>query len=114
MKIENHIAKWTAERNKFEVQDALRAVRVPASAVQKPQERIDLDPSTENFGLWCKVVHPEIGPVRVEGHPVHFSRTDWSIERGGPCLGEHTEEVLGRLLGMSSQEVDELREEGVI
>ena len=50
----------------------------------------------------------------MEGHPVHFSKTDWTIERAAPCLGEHTEEVLGRLLGMNSQEVDELREEGVI
>ena len=97
--LDAHIAGWTTERNKFELQDALHEVRVPAAAVQKPEERIDLDPSTENFGLWRKVVHPEIGPVRVEGHPVHFSKTDWSIDRGGPCLGEHTRRGSGPLAG---------------
>ena len=112
--LDEHLGRWTAERTKFEVQDALREVRVPAAAVLKPQERIDLDPSTGEFGLWQWVTHPEIGEVRVEGHPVHFSKTDWTIERAAPCLGEHTEEVLGRLLGLSPQEVADLHEEGAI
>ena len=55
-----------------------------------------------------------MGEVRVDGQPVHFSKTDWTISRGAPCLGEHTQQVLTELLGRSNQEVDELREEGVI
>jgi crotonobetainyl-CoA:carnitine CoA-transferase CaiB-like acyl-CoA transferase len=45
---------------------------------------------------------------------VHFSETDWEMTAGGPCLSEHTEEVLVELLGMTSGEVVKLREEGVI
>ena len=55
-----------------------------------------------------------MGAVRVDGLPVHFSRTDWEIRRGAPCLGEHNEEVLGELLGLSSEEVARLRDEGVV
>jgi crotonobetainyl-CoA:carnitine CoA-transferase CaiB-like acyl-CoA transferase len=87
---------------------------VPAAAVQKPGERIDQDPDTEGFGLWPTVKHSKMGSVRVDGLPVHLSATDWHIEQGGPCLGEHTEEVLAELLGLSSAEVDELREQGVV
>jgi crotonobetainyl-CoA:carnitine CoA-transferase CaiB-like acyl-CoA transferase len=36
------------------------------------------------------------------------------IRRGGPCVGEHTEEVLTELLGLSAAEVAALREEGVV
>ena len=86
----------------------------PYPAVQKPQERIDQDPTTSSFGLWPTVTHKEMGAVRVDGLPVHLSQSDWKINRGAPCLGEHTEEVLVRLLGMSAEEVQTLREENVI
>ena len=71
-------------------------------------------PSTRAFGLWPEVRHSAIGRVRAEGLPVHLSETDWKIERGGPCLGEHNEFVLGEILGLPSTEIDKLREEGVI
>ena len=51
---------------------------------------------------------------RVDGQPVHFSETDWRFERGGPCLGEHTADVLTRLLGFSPEEVAALNDEGVV
>ena len=86
----------------------------PAAAVQKPQERIERDPATAEFGLWPTVRHSKIGEVRVDGLPVRFSETPWSIERGAPCVGEHTEEVLTGLLGLSIAEVAALRERGVV
>ena len=51
------------------------------------------------------IPHTKIGQVRVDGLPVHLSKTDWKIERGGPCVGEHTEQVLHQLLGMSTDDV---------
>jgi crotonobetainyl-CoA:carnitine CoA-transferase CaiB-like acyl-CoA transferase len=108
------VASWTRERNAFEAARALVAAGVPASAVQRPGERIDADPNTSGWGLWPEVEHREMGRVRIDGLPVHLSRTDWSLERGAPCLGEHNERVYGELLGLGRRELDELRAEGVI
>ena len=108
------MGQWTAGFDKFELQTRLRALPVPVSAVQKPAERIDGDSTTGNFGLWPTVTHSAMGEVRVDGQPVHMSRTDWSEKKGGPCLGEHNEEIFGRLLGMTPQQVADLKEEGVI
>ena len=55
-----------------------------------------------------------MGDVRVDGLPVHLSETDWRLERGGPCLGEHNDYVYGDLLGLAPAEIASLREEGVI
>jgi crotonobetainyl-CoA:carnitine CoA-transferase CaiB-like acyl-CoA transferase len=55
-----------------------------------------------------------MGDVRVDGMPVHLSETDWKIERGAPCLGEHNDYVFGELLGVSADELVSLREEGVV
>lgn len=108
------VSKWTRGFDKFELQSALRALPVPVAAVQKPAERIDKDPTTGNFGLWPTVTHSAMGKVRVDGQPVHMSKTDWQATRGGPCLGEHNEEIFGRLLGMSPEEVAQLKKEAVI
>ena len=108
------VTAWCSSRNKFEIQNALIAAGVPAAAVQKPGERIEEDPDTEGFGLWPTVKHTKMGEVRVDGLPVHLSKTDWQMTHGGPCLGEHTDQVLKELVGLSESEIAELREEGVV
>jgi crotonobetainyl-CoA:carnitine CoA-transferase CaiB-like acyl-CoA transferase len=100
--------------NKFDLAARLQAVGVPASAVQKPAERIDDDANTSAWGLWPTVQHRDMGEVRVDGEPAHFSETDWVIARGAPCLGEHNEQVFGELLGMTSTQIEELRTDGII
>ena len=112
--LDQALGAWTGPRRKGDVEAALCAVGVPVAAVAKPAERIDDDPSTGDFGLWPTVRHAKMGDVRVDGQPVHFSKTDWRLEHGGPCLGEHTEETLARLLDMDADEVAALREGGVI
>ena len=108
------LATWTRLRDPFDSAEELQAAGVPASAVQRPQERIDRDPNTAAWGLWPSVQHSAMGEVRVDGLPVHLSETDWEFTRGGPCLGEHNDHVFGELLGLSAAEIDGLRDEGVI
>jgi crotonobetainyl-CoA:carnitine CoA-transferase CaiB-like acyl-CoA transferase len=112
--LDRELGAWTSARDRFELARDLQKAGVPATAVQRPAERIDADPNTEAWGLWPTVQHPEIGAVRVDGQPVHFSKTDWSMERGAPCLGEHNERVLGGLLGVEADELEQLRADGVI
>jgi crotonobetainyl-CoA:carnitine CoA-transferase CaiB-like acyl-CoA transferase len=108
------IAGWTRSLPRNEVARLCTQAGVPAAAVARPGERIDEDPRTEQWGLWPTVSHAEIGAVRVDGLPLHFSETDWRIERGAPCLGEHNDVVFGGLLGYSADELDGLRADGVL
>jgi crotonobetainyl-CoA:carnitine CoA-transferase CaiB-like acyl-CoA transferase len=112
--LDARLADWCRPLDKFDVAARLQAAGVPAAAVQKPAERIDADPNTAAWGLWPTVSHREMGEVRVDGEPAHFSETDWVIARGSPCLGQHNDEVYGGLLGLSASDIDQLRAEGVI
>jgi len=105
---------WTGSRDRFEVAAACREAGVPAAAVQRPSERIDGDPAGTDWGLWPTVTHSKMGKVRVDGIPVHFSKTDWVIRRGAPCLGEHNDRVFRDLLGCTEEDLRSLREDGVI
>lgn len=108
------LAEWTSERARFEVWEALRRVGVPAAAVQRPSERMDDDEESRAWGLWPTVTHRELGEVRVDGIPLHLSETDWVIQRGAPCLGEHNWQVFGDLLGLDGDELAELEAAGVL
>jgi crotonobetainyl-CoA:carnitine CoA-transferase CaiB-like acyl-CoA transferase len=112
--LDSAMAEWTRARDRFETAGALLDAGVPAAAVQRPGERIDGDLGTSEWNLWPTVTHTKMGRVRVDGIPLHFSATDWSIERAAPCLGEHNQEVFGGLLGHSDQELRDLQEAGVL
>ena len=108
------LAAWTRSHQKYALARKLQTSGIAAAAVAKPEERIDHDENTRAFGLFPTVLHAKMGQVRVDGLPVHLSRTDWSIVRGAPCVGQHTEEILSRLLDYSSEEIAKLRAEGIV
>ena len=112
--LDEQLVDWTRARDAQVTAHQLTSAGVPASAVARPGERIDQDPATADWGLWPMTQHREIGTVRADGLPVHFSQTDWRIERGAACLGQHNDDVFGRVLGMSAAEIADLRREHVI
>jgi crotonobetainyl-CoA:carnitine CoA-transferase CaiB-like acyl-CoA transferase len=112
--LDERVGGWTCTFGKFECQAKLQAAGVPVAAVQTPQERIDHDENTAAWGMWPTVEHQEMGAVRVDGIPLRMSESPWELKRGAPCLGQHNEEVYGRLLGLTRDECDALAAEGVI
>ena len=113
-RLDGELAAWTAGRQRDEVVELVRTAGVPVAAVTRPPERCDNDAASQAWGLWPTVQHTKHGPQRVDGLPVHLSRTDWQIGRGGPVLGEDNERVLSEVLGLSTAEIGRLAAEGVI
>lgn len=61
-----------------------------------------------------EVDHPACGPLKLVNTPVKYSFSKPSVRTPPPTLGQHTNEVLEDLLGMGSDEIKVLREQGVI
>lgn len=61
-----------------------------------------------------EVDHPSCGPMKLVSPPVKYSVSKPSIRTPPPTLGQHTDEVLGEMLGMSREEVEGLKAEGVV
>ena len=87
---------------------------MPANAVQTPEQRIDQDVNSAESQLWPTIRQTEMGRVRVDGIPAKFTKTNWSMTRGAPVLGEDNDYVYGELLGLSESEIAGLYEEGVL
>ncbi len=72
------------------------------------------DPQINARDMFIEVKHPEAGKFRVVNTPFKFSRTPYKVEKASPDLGQHTQDVLSRLLGMTHQEIAALKGQGVI
>lgn len=61
-----------------------------------------------------EIEHPTCGPLKMVNTPVKYSYSEPGIRSPPPLLGQHTNEVLKQLLGMSQGRIDQLREKGVL
>jgi succinate--hydroxymethylglutarate CoA-transferase len=61
-----------------------------------------------------EIAHPVCGTMKLVNTPVKYSFSKPSIRTPPPTLGQHTDEVLKGLLGMGSDEIKNLRDQGVI
>ena len=64
--------------------------------------------------MLVEVDHPQIGKIPLANTPVKLSRTPGGIKGTSPSLGQHTDETLRSLLGLSDEEIARLREAGVV
>ena len=74
------------------------------------------DPQVQARGMVVEMPHPATadGRVKLLANPVRLSATPPDYRLPPPLLGQHTDEVLGGLLGLSPAEIGELRAQGVV
>jgi len=93
--------------------EELEQVGIPCSPVNTiPQ--VVVDEQVTARGMIVELDDPRAGKVKVVNTPFNFSRTQCQVTRTSPDLGEHTQEILSHLLGMTQTEISHLKELGVI
>ena len=92
----------------------LQRARVAAGLVANAEDLCAHDPQLAARGHFVDVSTPEGRTVRIDGPPFLLSETPARVSGPGPLLGEHTDEVLSRILGRSEGEIRALREAGVV
>ena len=109
------IEAWASTRSRRDACDALNAAGLVAGPVATDTDVVS-DPHLAGRNML--VEHPRSDgvdqPVLVPGLPVKFADVAEGPETRVPWLGEHTDDVLGAELGLSRQELAELRGSGVI
>jgi len=109
-----YIEAWTASRSHRGAAEELLRAGVPAGPVLDPREVL-LDAHFQARRYFEVIEHPVVGKrVYPRQLAAHFSAMPAPSRRPPPLLGEHNEEVLGGLLGLSAEELARLEEEGLI
>lgn len=106
------IGAWTQERTPEEIMRQLQAAGVAAGIVANAADCL-ADPQLATRNIYWEMEHPETGPFTHLGQSFKLSRTPARPYSPSPLLGEHTEYVCTRLLGMSDEEFVALMQAGV-
>jgi crotonobetainyl-CoA:carnitine CoA-transferase CaiB-like acyl-CoA transferase len=94
-------------------QKRLRAANVPHAVVWNYAELFRQE-QIEARGMKLTVRDPQGQPIELVGSPFHIAGAQPAGPQAPPALGAHTEEVLRGLLGFKSEDMDRLRQAGVI
>jgi formyl-CoA transferase len=104
------IEEWTMTMSKFEVMDKCNAVDIPVGPILSMKE-IAEEKSLRDTGTVVEVDHPTRGKYLTVGNPIKLSDSPCEVARS-PLLGEHTDEILSKVLGYSAAEVAEIKTSG--
>jgi formyl-CoA transferase len=106
------IRAWTKARTKHDVMAVLGKAGVPCGATLDTGEILD-DPHLNARGQIHTIDHPTRGTFRLPGSPVHLSESP-APTTAPPLAGQHTDELLSEILGLTKDDVAALRAREIV
>jgi formyl-CoA transferase len=106
------IEAWTMTMTKFEVMKICNEHDIPVGPILSMKE-IAEEQSLRDTGTVVEVDHPGRGKYLTVGNPVKMSDSITEVKRS-PLLGEHTEEILAKVLGYTAKEIGEIKTSGAV
>lgn len=113
--IDQIVSDWVADKKQDDLIDVLLENSVPCAPVQEIDDIVS-DPQLEQRGMLNRLANQGDGreEIPIPGMPIKFqSGVDPEI-RPSPNVGEHTEEVLSEVTGYSDEQIDSLRDGGIL
>jgi formyl-CoA transferase len=107
------VAAEIARRPAAEWLQKLEQAGIPCGPVNTV-EGVFADPQTTARDMLIEVRHPTIGPLKLAGSPLKLASLSQPPRRPPPLLGEHTDQVLASVLKLSTEEIRQLRDSGVV
>ena len=107
------ITEWTAPRDRWKITEILQAAGVAAIPTMSSKDLAE-DPHLAQREFFPQIDHPEVGRRQHTGIPWTMSRTPCRVQRHAPLFGADTDEILSRVLGLSSAEIQRLRNSGAL
>lgn len=91
----------------------LEEKRIPCSPVNSFSSALS-DPQVLHRNMVVELKHPSGATTKGPGNPIKLSRNNEESFTAAPVVGQDTESVLAQLLGMSGEEIEVLRKQGII
>ena len=107
------VRSWMRGKKRQELWDGLRKIDYFGAPVLSMGDVLE-DPHIKERKAFIERNHPTAGPTTLLAPWIHMSKTPASIRDDAPLLGQHTDEVLGGILGLSADPLTQLHAEGVV
>ena len=108
-----YIEEWTTQYTVDEVVDIVLSHGIPAGPIYNVKQITEDHHISEVREMFIDIDHPVIGKMTVNGCPVKLMDAMPRINRPGPTLGQHNEEIY-KAIGYTDDELEEMKKENVI
>jgi len=100
----NSCAHWLAL---FEAQ------RIPCAPVNSLSQAL-CDTQVLHRNMVVDLKHPNGSSTKGPGNPIKLSRSNDEVFTAAPTLGQHTDEVMTQLLNLSVEQIQQMKDQGII
>lgn len=107
------LAEMVKQKTKAEWISLLEQAGVPCGPINTLDEVFN-DPQVQARQMQVNLSHPLAGEVKLVGSPMKLSLTPVQYQLPPPLLGQHTAQILSQRLGYSVEQLEQLRQHGVI
>jgi crotonobetainyl-CoA:carnitine CoA-transferase CaiB-like acyl-CoA transferase len=107
------IEVWTQQYTMAEIDRLGIEYDVPLAPVRTVREVVN-DEQLAYREFFVEIDHPAAGKLKYPGAPYRLAAAPWEVKRPAPLLGEHNEEVYGRMLGYGKKDIVGMEREGLI
>ncbi len=104
---------WLADHTKDELFEKFLKVNIASAPLNSPEDVVN-NRHLKARGFFAEIDHPETGKVVYPGAPFKMTETPSQARHPAPLLGQHNEEIYGKLLGYAREDLVKLGESGVI
>lgn len=111
--IDGEFAKWIGQRTLEEAMAIFEEYEVAAAPVFSIEQLV-ADPHVQSREMFVRVKDDELDNPLVQAPVAHLSVTPGRIDHLGRKLGADTDDVLSRVVGLSADEIADLRQRGII
>ena len=111
--LDTHIEAFTRNRDNFELFYVLQDHGVPSGPVEDHRDS-HMDPQLNFREFFHTMTTEDIGTYRYSGFPWKFSETPLKVTRPPCAMGEDNEYVYREVIGLTEEEISDLKEKDVI
>ena len=109
------VRPWFGARTLDEIRDAFEGTGVSWGPYQTFRQLLEQDPrASEANPMFSTLEQPGIGSYLVPASPLELTAAGRMPPRPAPVLGQHTEEILGDVLGLAPAEIGRLYDAGTV
>lgn len=111
--VNERISAATSQKTVDELVEVFTEHQVPHAPILGIREALS-QPQAVARDMVVETEHPSLGLIPIVNRSIRFPGDTQPVPTAPPVLGQHTDEILGDILGLSSEQIGELRSSGVV
>ena len=113
-KIKPIVTEWTMTKTAKELVDQLLEAGLPTAPIYDVKQ-VTEDPHIAGAReMFIEIEDPDVGAVKVTNSHIKMTETKPGFKSPAPSLGQHNREIYGGMLGFTEEQLDKMKEDGVI